>query len=61
MNDLIILKPVVLYAVASADSEERQDIPSAEHMHADAVSLSYSCLRITVYNRSIFSPRADGV
>ena len=30
VNDLIILKPMVLYAVTSSDSVERQDIPSAQ-------------------------------
>lgn len=34
MNDLIILKSAVVYAVASSDSEERQDITSAKtHAH----------------------------
>ncbi len=59
VNDLIILKPVMLCAVTSSDIVERQDIPSPEHMQADVISLTYTCVQLTMYNQSMFNPGTD--
>lgn len=47
VNDLIMLKPL-LFVVGSSDSVARQDMPSPKHMHPDAITLTYTCFKISV-------------
>lgn len=48
VNDLIMLKPVLLFVVKSSDSVARQDMPSPKHMHTDAITLTYTSFKISV-------------